>query len=254
MNSGVSYGILLAGGLGTRMGKCTLVTNKHLMPIYNRPMIDYSLRTLKQFGVTKVLIVTGDKSASDIMKYVKDGSGHGFESVYYVTQIGNGGIADAIRLGRNFTNDDPFCVMLGDNIISTDFTLVDPNKMSDFIKDEKSGLVCFKKVDDNSRFGVPTFDKSGKLMYIIEKPHDPESKYAQIGLYFYHSNVYDFIEQLSVSQRGELEVTDLNNMYLMNGLLKYCEIDESVFWSDAGNNETLLRCGNYVAEHGERFE
>lgn len=249
----MEYGLLLAGGLGTRMGKCTEVTNKHLLPIYNRPMIDYSLKTLQMLGVKYLLIITGDKSAFEIMRYVRNGNDHGFENVYYVTQIGNGGIADAIRLGKNFTHDKQFCVVLADNVLSLNFE-IDKDKLKEFLNDEKRALVGFKKIKDNKRFGVPTFDKeTGKLVKITEKPTQPDSEYAQIGIYCYHKNAYDFIDKLKKSERGELEVTDLNNMYLNQQLLSYFTLGENIFWSDAGNNDTLLYCSNYVNEHQHFF-
>jgi len=248
----IKHAILLAGGLGTRMGKCTHVTNKHLLPIYERPMIDYSLSTLRHIGIKHVLIVTGDKSASDIMKYVNDGKEHGFENVYYVIQNGNGGISDAIRLGKHFTNQMPFCVLLGDNILSSNL-IINNEQLCDFLSNEKKALICFKTVSDNTRFGVPTFNEHGQLIHITEKPSNPDSEYAQIGLYFYHSNVYDLIDTLHVSERDELEVTDLNNLYLNDNLLNYFLLDRNVFWSDAGNNETLLYCSNYVRKHSDDF-
>jgi glucose-1-phosphate thymidylyltransferase len=244
----IKKGILLAGGLGTRMGKCTSITNKHLLPIYDKPMIEYPLNTIRQIGITELLIITGDKSANEIMKYIGNGSQFGFEFVYYATQNGNGGIAEAISLGKSFTNGDPFCVILGDNILDNHFK-INFSILSEFITRIDTALVCFKKTLDNSKFGVPEFDENYKLLKIAEKPTVPKSEFAQIGIYFYHSNVYKNIKKLTYSQRDELEVTDLNNLYLLNNALCHCIIPENTFWSDAGTTDTLIYCNNYVKNH-----
>lgn len=236
-------GIILAGGLGSRLAPCTLVTNKHLLPVYDRPMIYYPLQTLIQAGITDILIVTGGQFAGDFLKLLGNGNDFGLKHLNYTYQEGEGGIADALSLAEYFAAGDKMCVVLGDNIIEGNIVAA----AESFRKQEKGARILLKEVEDAERFGVAETE-GDRVARIVEKPKKPKSKLAVTGIYFYDSQVFDMIGRLSPSNRGELEITDVNNMYLEQGQLEY-EILRG-WWTDAGTFASLRRAGNLVAESG----
>lgn len=228
-------GIVLAGGTGTRLRPMTLVTNKHLLPIYDKPMIFYPIETLKKAGITDILIVTGPESAGDFLKLLGSGKALGVDLTYKV-QDQAGGIAQALSLAESFTDNQPFAVILGDNIFEDDF--------SKEIKNFKQGARVFlKELKDNARFGVPEI-KNGKIISIEEKPSKPKSAYAVAGLYLYDAQVFPIIKQLKPSSRGELEITDVNCAYLGKSRLDYSVVKG--FWSDAGTVSSLMRAAEFA--------
>ena len=234
-------GVVLAGGLGSRLLPCTRVFNKHLLPVYNQPMIYYPLQTLKTAGIRDILIVTGGNSSGDFLKLL--GSGSEFEiNLYFAYQEGEGGIAAALKLAENFV-DDKFIVMLGDNIttlnlqsFASNFNYQPPN----------TARILLKKVKDPSRFGVAEIDASENIVDIVEKPATPVSHFAVTGIYAYDKIVFEFTRSLKPSARGELEITDVNKAYLARNELGY-EIMED-FWSDAGTFESLATASEYMRQ------
>lgn len=237
-------GIVLAGGLGTRLSPLTRVTNKHLLPVYNRPMIHYPILTLIDAGITDILIVTGGNSAGDFLKLLRNGSEFGLRHLNYTYQEGEGGIAAALSLAEHFADGGPVCVMLGDNILET--SIAEPVRK--FRHQGSGAKILLSKVPDPQRFGVPVFEGE-RLIRIEEKPQDPRSPYAVIGVYLYDNRVFDIIKTLKPSGRGELEITDVNNAYIESGDITWDVIDG--WWSDAGTFESLLRASNMVAESCE---
>lgn len=236
-------GVVLAGGMGTRMLPLTKVTNKHLLPVYDRPMIYYPLEAMATAGITEVLVVTGGSSAGDFMRLLGNGSEFGLTSLYFAYQFGAGGIADALRLAEDFCDGDRMCVILGDNIVQKSIKPI----AEKFRRQEKGAKVLFNKVKNNQRFGVPIF-KDGALIGIEEKPQKPKSDYAVTGIYFYDSMVFEVIHNLEPSSRGEFEITDVNNIYLEKGLLTWDELEG--WWTDAGTFESMRHASNLVAEDG----
>lgn len=236
-------GVILAGGLGTRLQPCTLVTNKHLLPVFDRPMIYYPIQTLINAGITDILIVTGGQFAGDFLKLLGNGQAFGLKHVNYTYQEGEGGIAAALSLAEYFAAGEKICVILGDNIIQGNILAA-----AQAFRGQPSGAkVLLKEVDDARRFGVAEID-SGRITRIVEKPKEPKSNYAVTGLYFYDAEVFEFIKGLSPSARGELEITDVNNMYLEKGSLTYDFLEG--WWTDAGTFDSLRRATNLVAESG----
>jgi glucose-1-phosphate thymidylyltransferase len=236
-------GVILAGGLGTRLAPCTLVTNKHLLPVYDRPMIYYPLQTLVNAGIHDILIVTGGQFAGDFLKLLGNGAGFGLKHLNYTYQEGEGGIAAALGLAEYFAGKDKLCVILGDNLIEGNIV----NAVRAFEAQPKGAKVLLKEVEDARRFGVAEIE-NGKIRQIVEKPKQPKSNYAVTGIYFYDPTVFEFIKGLSPSARGELEITDVNNMYLEHGGLTYDFL--SGWWTDAGTFASLRRATNLVAESG----
>lgn len=236
-------GVILAGGLGTRLSPCTLVTNKHLLPVYDRPMIYYPLQCLINAGIHDILIVTGGQFAGDFLKLLGNGNSLGLKHVNYTYQEGEGGIADALSLAEYFAAGDKLCVILGDNIIEGNIRAA----ATAFAQQKDGAKILLKEVDDAQRFGVVEL-KDNKVVRIVEKPKNPPSNLAVIGIYFYDNHVFDFIKTLSPSERGELEITDVNNMYLKQGNLTHDVL--SGWWTDAGTFESLRRATNLVAESG----
>ncbi len=236
-------GIILAGGNGTRLHPLTKVTNKHLLPVYNKPMIYYPIETLVNAGITDIIIVTGREHAGNFLNLLGSGIDFGAH-FYYVLQNEAGGIAQALGLTEGMTSNENVTVILGDNIILDD--------ISEYVKDFKSGSTIFiKKVPDPNRFGVPVFDSSGdKIIRIEEKPKEPKSSYAVTGLYIYDSSVFSKIRTLKPSARGELEVTDLNNLYLEEKKLNYVTLEGP--WLDAGTFESLLDSSKIVKDLQDR--
>lgn len=236
-------GVILAGGLGTRLHPLTRITNKHLLPVYDRPMIYYPIETLVNAGIEEILIVTGGKHAGDFLELLRNGSDFGLSHINYTYQVGEGGIADALKLAEYFAEGDKVCVMLGDNIIERNIKAA----VEDFKKQKKGGKVLLKKVPDPERFGVVRLEGED-VVEIVEKPKNPPSSYAVTGIYLYDSQVFDFCNRLQPSDRGELEITDVNNFYINQGTMTWDILDG--WWTDAGTFESLLRASNLVAESG----
>ncbi|MCX8082894.1 MAG: sugar phosphate nucleotidyltransferase [bacterium] len=234
-------GVVLAGGLGTRLYPLTKVTNKHLLPVYNKPMIYYPIQTLIDAGIKDILIVTGGNSAGDFLRLLGNGKEFGLKHLNYTYQEGEGGIADALSLAEHFVGNNRFVVILGDNIIEKSI-----KKEVEIFKKQKEGArILLKEVDNPERFGVAEI-KDGKIIRIIEKPQKTPSNLAVTGLYMYDSYAFDIIKTLKPSDRGELEITDVNNKYLEAGNLTYGILDG--WWTDAGTFESLLRANNLVYE------
>lgn len=236
-------GIVLAGGLGSRLNPLTKVTNKHLLPVYNQPMIYYPINTLINAGIDDIMIVTGGNSAGDFLKLLGNGKEFGLKHLNYTYQEGEGGIADALSLVEHFADDEPICVVLGDNIIEGNIRAA----AEDYRKQGKGAKILLKKVHDPQRFGVPEID-GDKVLQIEEKPTNPKSDFAVIGIYFYDSTVFEIIKTLVPSNRGELEITDVNNHYINRGEMTWNALEG--WWTDAGTFESLLHATNLVAETG----
>jgi glucose-1-phosphate thymidylyltransferase len=236
-------GVILAGGTGSRLFPLTRVTNKHLLPVYDRPMIFYPIQTLVNAGVQDILLVTGGHSAGDFLRLLGNGKDFGLKHINYTYQEGEGGIADALRLAEYFAGGEAICVILGDNIIEGNIQAA-----CDRFRREPSGAhIILKKVQDPQRFGVPTLE-GDKVLRIDEKPANPPSPYAVIGVYFYDHTVFDRIRKLKPSARGEFEITDVNNSYIAEGTLTSSILEG--WWTDAGTFESLLRANNLVAQTG----
>jgi glucose-1-phosphate thymidylyltransferase len=236
-------GVILAGGLGKRLWPLTKTTNKHMLPVYTKPMIYYPLECLVNAGIREVLLVTGGNDAGDFLRLLGNGKDLGLKELHYTYQEGEGGIADALRLAEDFADRDKIVVVLGDNIIEANIR----RGVANFFSQPRGGRVFLKEVPDPERFGVPTL-QGNRIVRIDEKPKQPASNYAVIGIYMYDEQVFEFIKRLKPSGRGELEITDVNNFYLEQGTLEY-EILEG-WWTDAGTFESLLRATNLVAEGG----
>jgi glucose-1-phosphate thymidylyltransferase len=236
-------GVVLAGGLGTRLRPLTAVTNKHLLPVYDRPMIYYPIQTLVNAGITDIMIVTGGNSAGDFLKLLGNGKAFGLKHLNYTYQEGEGGIAEALSLVEHFAAKEPVCVVLGDNIIEGNIAAA----VRAYREQERGAKIILKRVPDPERFGVP--ELSGQnVLRVEEKPESPKSEYAVIGIYMYDGEVYDIIRTLKPSGRGELEITDVNNAYIQREEMTWEELDG--WWTDAGTFESLLRASNLVAETG----
>ncbi len=236
-------GVVLAGGLGTRLRPLTAVTNKHLLPVYDQPMIHYPIRTLVNAGITDIMIVTGGNSAGDFLKLLGNGKAFGLKHLNYTYQEGEGGIAEALALVEHFAANDPVCVVLGDNIIEGHIS----SAVRSYRHQGGGAKIILKRVPDPQRFGVPELD-GRRVVRIDEKPAQPRSDYAVIGIYMYDSGVYEIIRTLKPSDRGELEITDVNNAYINRDEMTWEELDG--WWTDAGTFESLLRASNLVAETG----
>lgn len=236
-------GVILAGGLGTRLRPLTLVTNKHLLPVYDRPMIYYPIQCLVNAGIRDIVIVTGGEHAGDFLKLLKNGKHLGVKHLEYAYQEGEGGIADALKLAEEFADGGKICVVLGDNIIQRNIC----RAAGDFFTQRSGAKVMLKQVDDPQRFGVARFEDE-RLVGIVEKPAKPPSDLAVTGLYFYDNDVFEICRTLKPSARGELEITDVNNAYLERGDLTF-EVLEG-WWTDAGTFESLHRAANLVAQGG----
>jgi glucose-1-phosphate thymidylyltransferase len=233
-------GIILAGGLGSRLRPLTKVTNKHLLPVYDRPMIYYPLETLCKAGITEIMIVTGGNSAGDFLRLLGNGRDFGLKHLNYTYQEGEGGIADALRLCEHFADGDRVCVILGDNILEDD---ISPYARA-FESQESGARVLLKEVPDPERFGVPVIS-GNRILRIEEKPAIPQSRYAVTGVYFYDARAFVFIHGLKPSARNEFEITDVNNAYIAAGDLHYDILPG--WWTDAGQFESLHLATNLVA-------
>ena len=234
-------GIILAGGLGKRLYPLTKITNKHLLPVHDKPMIYYPIQTLVDAGIKDILIVTGGNNAGDFLRLLGNGKDFGLKHINYTYQEGEGGIADALKLAEHFADNDRVVVILGDNIIEKD--IIKP--VEEFKKQVKGARILLKKVEDPDRFGVVEF-KGEKIVSIEEKPKKPKSEYAVTGIYMYDFQVFEIIKTLKPSGRGELEITDVNNAYIKKGELEYSMLEG--WWTDSGTFESLLNANMLVAK------
>jgi len=233
-------GVVLAGGLGTRLFPLTKITNKHLLPIYDKPMIFYPIQTLVDAGIDDILIVTGGNNAGDFLRLLGNGKEFGLRHINYTYQEGEGGIAAALSLAEFFADNETLCVILGDNI----FQLGIGDAAEAIERQGEGAKILLKDVEEPQRFGVPVFE-NGKVIKIEEKPKSPRSKYAVVGAYFYDSTVFDLIRTLKPSERGELEISDVNNCYIEAEKMSFDLLKG--WWTDAGTFESLLRANNLVA-------
>ncbi len=235
-------GVILAGGLGTRLFPLTKITNKHLLPVYDRPMIYYPIQTLVDAGIKDIMVVTGGRHAGEFLSLLGNGKQFGLKELHYTYQEGEGGIAEALSLTRDFVDEDKVLVMLGDNIIEGSIR----SAVEDFEKQADGAKIILKEVPNPEAFGVPEI-KGEVIVSIEEKPKQPKSKYAVIGIYMYDATVFEIVETLEPSARGELEITDVNNAYIHKGNMTY-EVLEG-WWADAGESyESLLDASNLIAE------
>ena len=233
-------GVVLAGGSGSRLFPLTLVTNKHLLPVYDRPMIYYPLQTLVEAGIREIMVVTGGNNAGDFLTLLGNGKELGLKELAYAYQEGAGGIAQALSLAEDFADGERICVVLGDNLIQGSIG----RAARDFAAQPSGAKILLKRVPDPERFGVPSL-KGGKVVSIEEKPRRPKSDFAVIGIYFYDAGVFGIVRTLKPSRRGELEITDVNNAYIRRGAMTY-EVLKG-WWTDAGTIESLHRASNLVA-------
>ena len=236
-------GVVLAGGTGSRLDPLTKVTNKHLLPVYDRPMVYYPIQTLVNAGIQEILLVAGGKNAGDFLRLLGNGHDFGLKHLNYSYQEGEGGIAEALGLAEDFADGDPICAVLGDNIIEMNIS----RAVEAFQHQERGAKILLKEVPDAERFGVAEI-RGDNVVGIEEKPQIPKSKYAVIGVYLYDDTVFEKIRRLKPSGRGELEITDVNNFYVREGTLTYETLDG--WWTDAGTFESLLRANNLVAQTG----
>jgi glucose-1-phosphate thymidylyltransferase len=236
-------GVVLAGGRGTRLLPLTHVTNKHLLPVYDRPMIHFPIECLLNAGIDDLQIVTGGEHAGDIVRLLGDGRHLGIDNLSFTHQEHERGIADALRLARAFAAGGPICVVLGDNIIEGNVLAA----ADEFRRHSHGAMVLLSEVADPRQFGVAGFEGE-RLAEIIEKPAHPPSSWAVIGIYFYDASVFDIIEGLQPSERGELEITDVNNEFIRRGQMTYERLEG--WWSDAGTFENLHRAAGLVAAGG----
>ena len=227
-------GAILAGGKGTRLYPLTHATNKHLLPVFDKPMVYYPIQTLVNAGITEIIIVTGGPHAGDFLHVLKNGEDFGVDHIEYAYQEGEGGIAEALKLCEDFVGKDSVTVILGDNCTDADIK----KEVKEF---EEGSLVFLKEVPDPQRFGVPVFDDidKSKIVKIDEKPKNPTNNFAVTGLYIYDNKVFDRIRMNKPSGRGEMEITDVNNRYIEAGEMRWSELNG--FWSDAGTFESLYR-------------
>jgi glucose-1-phosphate thymidylyltransferase len=236
-------GVILAGGLGTRLYPLTKVTNKHLLPVYDKPMIYYPIQTLINAGIDDILIVTGGNNAGDFLRLLGNGKEFGLKHINYTYQEGEGGIADALRLAEFFAGGEKNCVVLGDNLIEKNIR----KAAKSFQNQTEGAKILLKEVPDPQRFGVPEL-AGERVVRIEEKPKAPKSKYAVIGIYFYDPQVFEFIGTLKPSDRGELEITDVNNWYIERNVMTWDVLEG--WWTDAGTLDSLIRASNLVRQSG----
>jgi glucose-1-phosphate thymidylyltransferase len=236
-------GVILAGGLGTRLFPLTKITNKHLLPVYDQPMIYYPIRTLVNAGIHDIMIVTGGRKSGDFLSLLGNGKDFGLKHLNYTYQEGEGGIAEALGLCAHWAGKDKVCVVLGDNLIEKNIA----KAARDYHAQGRGAKILLKEVHDPERFGVASVER-GRVVEIVEKPKQPRSNLAVIGIYMYDERVWDVIQTLEPSDRGELEITDVNNWYIRDGSMTYEVLDG--WWTDAGTFESLLGASNLVREGG----
>jgi glucose-1-phosphate thymidylyltransferase len=234
-------GVVLAGGAGTRLHPLTKINNKHLLPIFDKPMIYYPIQTLVEAGIEEILVVTGGRNSGDFLRLLGNGKEFGLKHLNYTYQDGEGGIADALRLSAHFAGSERICVILGDNIVEKSIRPA----VEKFEREPSGAHILLKTVPDAERFGVAEI-QDGRIIGIEEKPSKPKSPYAVTGIYMYDSSVFEKIETLTPSSRGELEITDVNNAYIRQGTMTFSYLDG--WWTDAGTFQSLLRAANLVAE------
>lgn len=236
-------GIITAGGLGTRLYPLTHATNKHLLPIYDKPMIYYPIQTLVSAGITEVLIVVGGPHAGHFMRVLKNGKNLGLTELQFAYQDKEDGIGGALKLGEDFADKESIAVILGDNTTDTDIS-------DDVKKFKRGGKIFLKKVPDPERYGVPVFDKNKKIIKIEEKPKKPKSDYAVTGLYLYDKNWFKHLKSIKPSKRGEIEITALNNKYIKEGNMQWSELNR--YWQDTGKFETLYEANKHWSEKANK--
>jgi glucose-1-phosphate thymidylyltransferase len=240
-------GIVLAGGTGSRLFPLTKITNKHLLPIYDKPMIYYPIRTLVDAGIMDLMVVTGGRNSGDFLRLLANGKEFGLKHINYTYQEGEGGIAEALALAEHFAEGDKICVILGDNIIEGSIAAA----VRDFKSQERGAKILLKEVPDAERFGVAEI-QGDRILGIEEKPARPKSNYAVTGIYMYDESVFDKTRTLKPSARGELEITDVNNAYIREGTMTFNYLDG--WWTDAGTFDSLLRAANLVHETESKKE
>ena len=234
-------GVVLAGGTGSRLFPLTKITNKHLLPIYDKPMIYYPIETLVEAGVREVLVVTGGRNAGDFLRLLANGKEFGLRQINYAYQEGEGGIAEALALAEHFAENEPICVILGDNLIEGSIA----QAAQDFAQQKVGAKILLKEVPDASRFGVAEL-AGDRIIGIEEKPEHPKTNLAVTGIYMYDSTVFEKCRHLTPSRRGELEITDVNNAYIREGTMSFNYL--SGWWTDAGTFDSLRRATNLVAD------
>jgi glucose-1-phosphate thymidylyltransferase len=237
-------GIVLAGGTGSRLFPLTKITNKHLLPIYDKPMIYYPIQALVEAGITDIMLVTGGRNSGDFLRLLGNGKEFGLKHLNYTYQEGEGGIAEALALTEHFADGDQICVILGDNLIEGNIRAA----VDEFKKLKRGARIFLKEVADAERFGVAEL-KGNRIAGIEEKPKRPKSNYAVTGIYLYDGTVFEKCRVLKPSARGELEITDVNNAYIREGSMTFSILDG--WWTDAGTFESLLRAANLVAAVGQ---
>jgi glucose-1-phosphate thymidylyltransferase len=233
-------GVVLAGGTGSRLFPLTKITNKHLLPVYDKPMIFYPIQTLVDAGIRDIMIVTGGRNAGDFLRLLGNGKQFGLEHLNYSYQEGEGGIAEALALAEHFADGDKICVILGDNIIEG---CIGP-AVKEFTGQQKGARILLKEVPDAERFGVAEIERD-RIVRVEEKPKRPKSNFAVTGIYMYDGTVFEKVRGLAPSDRGELEITDVNNAYIREGTMTFSFLEG--WWTDAGTFESLLRASNLVA-------
>jgi glucose-1-phosphate thymidylyltransferase len=242
----MARGVVLAGGLGTRLYPLTKVTNKHLLPVYDRPMVYYPIQTVVDAGVKDIMLVTGGNNAGDFLRLIGNGKEFDLDRISYAYQEGEGGIAAALALAEDFAENGPIVVILGDNILEKGIR----DAVSEFRKQKDGARILLKKVSDPERFGVPLIE-GDRIVRIEEKPEKPASEYAVVGVYMYDNRVFDIIKTLKPSARDELEITDVNNAYIEQDKMTYSIVDG--WWADAGTSfDGLLKANRLVAEESRQ--
>jgi glucose-1-phosphate thymidylyltransferase len=241
-------GVVLAGGKGTRLYPLTRITNKHLLPIYDRPMVTYAIEALVKAGLTEVMLVTGGTHAGEFFRLFGDGHEHGVDRLFYAYQEEESGIADALGLAERFVGDEPVCVMLADNVVERSLK----PSVDNFGGQERGARILLARERDPEHLrhlGVPELDGAAKVRRIVEKPETPPSEFAVTGIYFYPPDVFDFIRTLEPSARGELEITDVNNHYVERDAMEYDVLEG--FWGDAGESiNAYYAVNDFVRAHG----
>ena len=241
-------GVILAGGTGSRLHPLTRITNKHLLPIYDRPMVTYAIEALVGAGITQVMVVTGGTHAGEFLRLLGNGHEYGIDRLFYAYQEQPGGIAEALGLAQRFVEDDRVVVILGDNIVEHS---IRPSA-DRFLKQAKGARIMLAETKDTEHLkhlGVPQFDGDGRIVKILEKPASPPSQYGVTGIYFYPAEVFDAIGALKPSQRGELEITDVNNWFIAKGAIEYDVLEG--FWGDAGESiDAYYAVNDFVRQHG----
>ena len=241
-------GVVLAGGSGSRLHPLTRITNKHLLPVYDRPMVSYAIEAVVGAGIDELMVVTGGTHAGEFLRLLGNGHEHGVERLFYAYQERPGGIAEALGLARRFVGDERVLVVLADNILERSIRPFAQN----FLEQDQGARVLLSRIDDASHLrhlGVPELDEQGRVLSIVEKPEDPPSTFAVTGLYFYDPTVFDVIPNLTPSGRGELEITDVNNWFVSQGTMEYDVLEG--FWGDAGESiDAYYAVNDFVRAHG----